>query len=163
MEQRKEKMEKAASSNEPVTMRRITEFEGPVSMEEMRTIMQSQPMMGAPARAWQAETAGIMSIIAGAWNLVIGLATILVISTIQDFIASLGFTGTVSSGIGWALLALGVIAIVGGSLALMRRMWGLALVGAIAAVFPSPAIIPTLLGTMALIFVVLGKPSFRHM
>jgi hypothetical protein len=51
---------------------------------------------------------------------------------------------------------LGTIAIVGGILALERKIWWLALVGAICAIIGTAGI----LGVLAIIFIALGKREF---
>ncbi len=55
------------------------------------------------------------------------------------------------------LVILGTISIVGGAYAVRRRVWPLALTGAICALFPPQL---TILGVLAIVFVVLGKDEF---
>jgi len=54
-------------------------------------------------------------------------------------------------------LIVGIVAIVGGIFAIRRRLWGLALAGAICALFP-PHI--AVLGILAIIFVSLARGEF---
>lgn len=102
-------------------------------------------------KTWKPTTAGILAIIAGAAELILG---------------TLGATGTAFFGgifgLGWLsaifapLIVFGILAIVGGICALARKVWGLALVGSIfALIFP-----PVLFGLLAIIFVSLGKGEF---
>ena len=103
-------------------------------------------------RTWKPTTAGILSIIAGALQVIAGIA-----------VAIVGGIGGAFIGIPWLsviggpLIVLGVIAIVGGSCALKRRVWGLALAGSICALVGPWAI----LGILAVIFVALGKGEFE--
>ena len=55
------------------------------------------------------------------------------------------------------LLVLGILAIIGGIFMLQRRMWGMALVGGIAALIPN-----SLLGIAALVFIAISKDQFDH-
>ena len=60
------------------------------------------------------------------------------------------------AGVVGGLIALGVVALIGGICALRGRMWGLALAGAICATFPAaPA------GVLAIIFISLAKREFE--
>ena len=103
-------------------------------------------------RTWKPTTAGILSIIAGA----IGVITGIVVATIGGIIAT--FFGVAWTGVfGVPSIILGIIAIVGGSYALKRRVWGLALAGSICAFFGPWG----LLGILAIIFVSLGKGEFE--
>jgi len=100
---------------------------------------------------WKPTTAGILCIIAGAIATIAGIV-IAVVGSIGWF-----FGIPWISAIGAPLIILGIIAIVGGSCALRRRLWGLALVGSICALLPPG----TLLGILAIIFVSLGKGEFE--
>ena len=106
-------------------------------------------------KTWKPTAAGILSIIGGAFILFRGLGLGHVISA----------TGT---GVGWpfgtASIVLGLIAIVGGIFAIRRRVWCLALTGAICAVFPThpygSLIWTPVLGILAIVFVALSKNEF---
>jgi len=100
---------------------------------------------------WKPTAAGILCIIAGAIAMIAGIV-IAVVGSIGWF-----FGIPWISAIGAPSIILGIIAIVGGSCALRRRVWGLALVGSICAVLPPV----TILGVLAIIFVSLGKGEFR--
>ena len=102
-------------------------------------------------RTWKPTTAGILCIIAGAISVIIGIV-IAAIGGIGWFFGMPWF-----SAIGAPLIIVGIIAIVGGSCALRRRIWGLALVGSICALLPPG----TILGILAIIFVSLGKGEFE--
>jgi hypothetical protein len=78
------------------------------------------------------------------------------------FAIGVGF-GAGMIGMGWLsaifapLIILGIVAIVGGIYALLRKIWGLALAGSICALI-GPWFI---LGILAIIFVSLGKREFN--
>jgi len=61
-------------------------------------------------------------------------------------------------GIATPMLLLGAMAIIGGTYAIRRRLWPLALAGAICALFPPQV---GILGILAIVFVVLGKDEFN--
>ena len=90
-------------------------------------------------RTWKPITAGILAIIAG----VIGIG--------WGVIVGAGF------------IVLGILALIGGIHALRRRLWGLALSGAIcaAALFPHVGRTALVLGVPAIIFVTLSKKEFK--
>lgn len=113
--------------------------------------MQKKRRAKGMEKTWKPTTAGILAIIAGAVELILG---------------TLGATGTAFFGgifgIGWLsaifapLIVFGILAIVGGICALARKVWGLALVGSIFALI-GPWF---LFGLLAIIFVSLGKGEF---
>jgi len=90
------------------------------------------------------KAAGILSIIGGILGIVAG--------TIATAITSMFGMEEMTAG----LIALGIIALVGGIVTLKRRVWGLSLAGAICAIFP---VVP--LGILAIIFVSKGKDEFK--
>ena len=102
-------------------------------------------------RTWKPTVGGILAIIGGAIGTIFGL----VIATV----GSIGWFFGVPwvSAIGAPSIILGIIAIVGGSYALRRRVWGLALAGSICALIGPWG----LLGLLAIIFVSLGKGEFE--
>jgi len=103
-------------------------------------------------KTWKPTAAGILTIIAGALQVIFGTI----------FAIGVGF-GAAIIGMGWLsaifapLIIFGVIAVVGGIYALRRRVWGLALAGSICAFFGPWG----LLGLLAIIFVSLGKGEFE--
>jgi hypothetical protein len=103
-------------------------------------------------KTWKPTVGGILAIIAGVFQVII-----VTLSAI-----GWGLMGGLV-GMGWAsvtlapLIVFGIIAIVGGTYALRRRVWGLALAGSICALFNFVGI----LGILAIIFVSLGKGKFE--
>ena len=83
---------------------------------------------------------GVLSIIAGVIELMIGFASSFAIS---------------GNPVGWFMALLGIVAIVGGVFAIKRRLWGFALAGAIC------SLVTLLLGIPAVILIVLSKAEFK--
>lgn len=146
-------------SPEPETYERTRE---PAAWEERRAIMERE-RVGARVETWRPPTAGILLLLAGAANLLAGTAAVAggtLLSGILGDTAAAAFFGTVAGvGLGGLLIVLGIISIIGGAFALMRRRWGWSLAGSITALFPTPALI---LGMLSLIFVVLGRNEFNQ-
>ena len=97
-------------------------------------------------RRWKSMTAGILTLIGGIFGIAVGGIVVAggawaVIPMMEE--------------IGAGLIALGVVALIGGIFALKRRIWGLSLAGAICALFP---LVP--LGVLAIIFISLGRREF---
>lgn len=117
---------------------------------------------------WKPTTAGILSIIAGALNLAMGILSVTVMrgavwpSMGYPWFGGMGY-GMMGmpwlGAIGISLIVLGVISIIGGIFALQRRVWGLALAGAICALFPPPLIV---LGILSIIFLALSRKEFTQ-
>jgi len=99
---------------------------------------------------WRSKTAGILTIIGGIVGIVFGA-----IASAGLGLASMLTGFEFMAGIGAGLVALGIIALIGGIFTLRRRSWGFALAGAICSLFP---IVP--LGIVAIIFVSIGKKEF---
>jgi lysylphosphatidylglycerol synthetase-like protein (DUF2156 family) len=111
---------------------------------------------------WTPPAAGILCIIAGVLGIIIGT----VAAAMDALITMLPVTPEILARFIWvfgaAPIVLGIVAIIGGTYALLRRRWGLALSGCICSllcVFPLlPAMI---LGILAIIFVGIGKREFE--
>ncbi len=104
-------------------------------------------------RTWRPTTAGILSIVAGALNLIVGIIVVSIGASVVAPLCRLwGFTA-----VGVPIIVLGIISIVGGIFALRRRVWGMALAGAICALFPPPIAV---LGILAIVFVALSQEEF---
>ena len=106
----------------------------------------------AVKRTWKPTTAGILTLIAGILNVIAGIVVAAVGSFIGPMVGWMGF-----GAIGAPLIIIGIISIVGGVFAIQRRTWGMALAGAICALFPPPIII---LGILAIIFLALSRKEF---
>ena len=103
-------------------------------------------------KTWKPTTAGILSIVSGAIDVVLGIV-VAVFGGIIGALFGMGWLGAV----GAPLIILGIVAIVGGIYALRRRVWGLALAGSICAIIGGNLY----LGIPAIIFVILGKDEFE--
>jgi hypothetical protein len=106
-------------------------------------------------KTWMPTTAGILCIIAGAICVIFCIVVVVLGRSIGAFF---GFEVVWE----WSTFAipsiiLGTIAIVGGIFALKRKVWWLALVGAICAIIGPAGI----LGILAIIFVVMGRSEFE--
>lgn len=108
-------------------------------------------------KTWKPITGGILSIVCGAWGIlygalfsIIGLGGAAMFGIPREGIFALGL-------LGWPALALGVMAIVGGVMALQRTRWGVALAGAICALLIPP---PFILGILAIVFIAVSREEF---
>ena len=101
-------------------------------------------------RTWKGTTAGILTIIGGCIGIGVG-ALFIVGGSMVGWMFGLGWFGAIGGG----LLALGILALIGGITTLKRKAWGFSLAGAIFALFPA---VP--LGVLAIIFVSLAKKEF---
>jgi hypothetical protein len=101
-------------------------------------------------RTWRATWAGILAIIGGCFGIGVG-ASVAIGAGLYGALAGMGML----SAIGAPLIGLGIVALIGGIVTLRRRAWGLALTGAICALFP---IVP--LGILSIIFVAMGRREF---
>ncbi len=114
-------------------------------------------------KTWKSTTAGILTIIAGAFNLIAGITVACLgaacLSGLTGYMGMMGMTGWWFGTIGIPLIIIGIVSVVGGSFAIRRKAWGLALAGAICAVFPPPVAV---LGILSIIFVSLGKSEFTE-
>ena len=112
---------------------------------------------------WKPTTAGILSIVAGALNLIAGIIVISLgaacLSPWTGYMGTMGMMGWWFGAIGIPLIVIGIVSIIGGSFALKRRLWGLALAGAICALFPPPVIV---LGILSIIFLALSQKEFAR-
>jgi hypothetical protein len=101
-------------------------------------------------RRWMTIIAGICSIIGGIFGIVTGAGAAYWMTWLRTLT---GFDWL--TGMGAALIVLGIIALIGGIMTLKRKAWGFALTGAICALFP--AVWP---GVVAIIFVIMGRKAF---
>ena len=86
---------------------------------------------------WKPTTGGILSIIAGSIGIITAFDLLVRHAPVRSIL----------------LLLLGIVAIIGGVFALKRKVWGLALTGAICALFNWAGV----LGILAIIFVAIAR------
>jgi len=108
-------------------------------------------------KTWKPTTAGIISIVAGAFSMITGITVVAVGSMWMMVEVDPTMMGVLSA-IGIPIIVLGVVSIVGGAFAIRRRIWGLALAGGVCALL-SPTTFP--LGIAAIVFVAMGKGEFE--
>jgi hypothetical protein len=115
--------------------------------------------------SWRPVTAGVLSIVAGALNLALGLLILFAGGILAGVLTAVGVPHILSfipfpilAGAATPLCILGTVAVIGGSYAVRRRIWPMALAGAMCALFPPQL---TILGVLAIVFVVLSKDEFR--
>jgi hypothetical protein len=106
-------------------------------------------------KTWKPLTAGILSLVAGDIAVILGVGFIISLRVAGFLTTMPKWLETALSVPAVPLIALGLIAVLGGIFALLRRAWWLALAGAIAAFLVSPV-----LGLFAIIFVAMGKGEF---
>ncbi len=107
---------------------------------------------------WKATVGGILSIICGSFGVLAGLVVAVLGGSIT-WLVGIPFATRILALIGSPLIALGVIAIVGGVYAIRRRAWGMALAGAICALLVPP---PFILGILAIVFITMSKEELNQ-
>ena len=125
-------------------------------------------------KPWMPVVAGLLDIVSGSLGILVGLCMSLRMFALKAAQAASGvapgiaphagkypqmphmFFPGMGIALGIVLIAIGVLAIVGGAYALRLKVWGLALAGSIGAVITGPVI-----GLLALIFTVLGREDFQ--
>jgi len=101
-------------------------------------------------RTWRGTWGGILTIVGGCIGIGIG-ALVATIGEVAGALAGLAWFGA----IGAPLIAIGVVALIGGIYTLRRRAWGFALTSAILAI-----ICGGIFGILATIFVAMGRREF---
>lgn len=106
-------------------------------------------------KTWKPLTAGILDIVSGVMGIVASVVLI-VIGSITGIIPDVPhWLAALFLGIGIPIGLAGILAVIGGIYAVQRKNWGLALAGAIAALFCS-----RLLGILSIIFTAMGRKEF---
>jgi hypothetical protein len=101
-------------------------------------------------KTWKPTVAGILSIIAGVFAVFLALLMFRRHEVIALFFPNRRWRIT-----GLFILLLAVMSITGGIFALMRKAWGVALAGAITALYPFGVF-----GILSIIFITLAKDEF---
>jgi len=106
-------------------------------------------------KTWKPVTAGILDIVAGEGALILGFG-LLIGGSMVGFVTQMPmWLNTLIPIISIPLIILGLIDIAGGICALMRKVWGLALIGSITSLISSPVI-----GIIALVLIAISKKEF---
>lgn len=104
-------------------------------------------------KTWKPTTSGILLIVAGCYGIGIG-AAVTTMGGIAGMITGLEWLAAIGGG----LIAMGVVALIGGIVSLKRRVWGLALAGAILSLPLLP--VGTVMGILSIIFLTKSKGEF---
>ena len=109
-------------------------------------------------KTWKSQVGGILAIIGGVIGLLASMG-ILIAITVLNTIWSWGLLPINVIGILWIILVpmfiCGVLAIIGGIFAVQRKKYGMALTGAIAALFPG-----WIFGLGAIVFTAISRDEF---
>jgi hypothetical protein len=109
-------------------------------------------------KTWKSQVGGILAIIGGVIGLLASMG-ILIAITVLSTIWSWGLLPINVIGILWIILVpmliCGVLAIIGGIFAVQRKNYGMALIGAIAALFPG-----WIFGLGAIVFTAISRDEF---
>lgn len=104
-------------------------------------------------KTWKPVAGGILAIVGGSLNLLVGLGILLAFPAAAPFRVALAAVSV----LGVLFLGSGAIALVGGISAINRRRWGLSLAGGICAIVPPS----TLLGILSTVFVALSREEMQ--
>ena len=110
------------------------------------------------SKTWKSQVGGILAIIGGVIGLLASMG-ILIAITVLSAVWSWGLLPINVIGILWIILVpmfiCGVLAIIGGVFAVQRKNYGMALTGAIAALFPG-----WIFGLGAIVFTAISRDEF---
>ncbi|MFC2008495.1 hypothetical protein ACFLUT_00365 [Chloroflexota bacterium] len=104
-------------------------------------------------KTWKPVAGGILAIVGGSLNLLVGLGLLLAFPAAMPFRVAFVAVGV----LGVLFLATGAVALIGGISAVNRRRWGLSLAGGICAIVPPS----TLLGILSTVFVALSRDEMQ--
>ena len=106
-------------------------------------------------RSWKSLTAGILNITAGVGILVLCFWLVLA-GGITTILGTPQWVPALLFGLAVPFVLLAILAVIGGIVALQRKIWGLALAGSIAAFFCC-----FVLGIAAIILLVISRQEFK--
>jgi hypothetical protein len=135
-------------------------------MDIQKAEKQSKGTSQPDPKTWMPVAAGVLSIVAGAMGLIAVAFLITFGATFgaeiaREVLKSVGFwqSGmplTIIGLISIPLIIINAVAIIGGIYALQRKIWGLALTGAICAILPAQVF-----GIIAVVFIAVSKKEFE--
>ena len=112
---------------------------------------------------WKSTTAGILDIIAGVWALCV-VVVLFIMGGITSVIPNIpAWVSTVLFSISIPIIILAVLAVAGGIANIIRKSWGFALAGSIAAFFCSFTFFfwGFVLGVVAIVLTAMGRNEFK--
>jgi len=119
-------------------------------------------------KTWKPTTAGIMTIVSGCYGISLGAALRQGPSFLNQFLSAIwiggvpfdmgGDNASELAAYGILYMVFGAVALIGGISALRRKVWGLALAGAILSLWMIP--FGTVLGILSIIFLAKSKGEF---
>ena len=121
-------------------------------------------MENTKKRTWKSLVAGILDIVIGALNMlgVLGLVIAILIIGTPDLVLerdisplTVGELNGILGALAGYLFIMGLMAIIGGIYAVQRKVWGLALAGAIATTLTS-----TVVGVVSIVLTAMSKEEF---
>ena len=115
-------------------------------------------------QSWMPKIAGLLSIIAGSIGILGSVIAIVLFSFVNNpHNNPMPLDSSFGDAVGWALiisfLVINLVAVAGGVMAIKRRLWGLALAGAICAMFSLWA---SVLGIVSIVFLALSRHEFGN-
>ena len=135
-----------------------TATQEPMTQEKIQDLMEAkQPK--PREKSWRPVAGGILGIIAGYANILLGGVGLFKGFVGLKLLGLAAISSGVGYGLGVALVALGIVSVIGGMFALARRAYPMSVIGSIASLFPSPAAIA---GTLSVVFVGLGRDDFHR-
>jgi hypothetical protein len=112
---------------------------------------------------WRTTTAGILDIIAGVWALCV-VIVLFIVGGITSIIPDIPrWIATVLFSISIPIIILAVLAVAGGIANILKKSWGFALTGSIAAFFCSFTFFfwGFILGVVAIVLTTMGRSEFK--
>ena len=106
-------------------------------------------------RTWKPVVGGILAIVGGSINILVGLGVVLFSPMAIPFRSAFAGMGVVAA----LLIGAGVVALIGGISAVNRKRWGLSLAGGICAIVP----FGTLLGILSTVFIALSRDEMQSL
>jgi len=124
-----------------------------------------QPQAPQPAQRSALPTAGgVLLLIAGIISLIFWIFVVIgfaAIGAMSAVVPIAGFAGAIMIVCGVVEIIFSIIALLGGVMAIQRKMWGLALAGSILGLFTFGYFITSILSLVALILIALSKSEFQ--
>jgi hypothetical protein len=112
---------------------------------------------------WLSTTAGILDIIAGVWALCV-VIVLFIMGGISSYIPNMpAWVSTVLFSIAIPIIILAVVAVAGGIANIVKKSWGFALAGSIAAFFCSFTFFfwGFVLGVLAIVLTTISRSEFK--